>query len=291
MSSRRWKPDSSVAVIASTSSAPPHSSSRIAAALCPATAAVPWPMTRIASDRAGGQTLAAISGGKRALAHRGTQQPVDARRSWHAASCGSSPGDSPISLSRKCGASPRSMSRVVTSAVTTSASRDGQLACRRSARRRMPVELAGIGRRRARRSRRRARRPSARTAIGLLDHAVRLARHDVAVVGETDVQPLAAAVAARAASCTAQPALIAPIATDPSNADTVRRNDSTSSTPAARVPGDERRDHLGVGRDVLMDPELVLDPQVGVVVDVAVERGDDVRRLVDRPATLRARRC
>ena len=47
MSRRMPKPDSSVAVTASTSSWPSVSSSRIVAVLWPATAAVPWPITRI----------------------------------------------------------------------------------------------------------------------------------------------------------------------------------------------------------------------------------------------------
>ena len=47
MSRRMPKPDSSVAVIASTSSWPSVNSSRMAAVLCPATAAVPWPITRM----------------------------------------------------------------------------------------------------------------------------------------------------------------------------------------------------------------------------------------------------
>ena len=71
--------------------------------------------------------------------------------------------------------------------------------------------------------------------------------------------------------------LIAPIATEPSNADTVRRNDSTRSHAGHGVPADERRDHLGVGGDVLVDAELVGDPEIGVVVDVAVEGRDHVR--------------
>ena len=43
------------------------------------------------------------------------------------------------------------------------------------------------------------------------------------------------------------------------------------------MASDQRRDHLGVGGDLPMDPQSVLDSQVGVVVDVTVERGDDVR--------------
>ena len=40
----------------------------------------------------------------------------------------------------------------------------------------------------------------------------------------------------------------------------------------------ERRDHLRVGRDRCGDAQPVRGPQVGVVVDVTVQRGNDVRR-------------
>ena len=72
------------------------------------------------------------------------------------------------------------------------------------------------------------------------------------------------------------------MATEPSNDDTVRRNASNSST-AGGVAGDERRDHLGVGGDRTGDAQAVLDAQVGVVVDVAVERADDERRVRPPP--------
>ena len=75
MSRRSPKPDSSVAVTASMSSAPPASSSRTAAIDCPATAAVPWPMTRIRvivpaarrSAIAGGSARAPTSGAQPAV--------------------------------------------------------------------------------------------------------------------------------------------------------------------------------------------------------------------------------
>ena len=111
-------------------------------------------------------------------------------------------GASPISFSRKCGASPRSMSRVVTSAVDDVVVGHRQLGA--------VVAEPGHARRARRLSQRRATTISppcfaveADVPIGLLDHAVRLAGHDVAVVGEADVQPLPAPAAARASSCRA----------------------------------------------------------------------------------------
>ena len=67
----------------------------------------------------------------------------------------------------------------------------------------------------------------------LLDHAVRLAGDDEAVVGEADVQTLAAAAEREQHRAGTSDELMAPIATEPSNAATVRRNDSTSSWPSA----------------------------------------------------------
>ena len=130
MSRRIPNPDSSVAVIASTSSWPSVSSSRIAAVLWPATAAVPWPITRIRvivpSARRSAMSAAERTSPTSALStpSRSTILP---RRVLAKLS-----GASVISLSRKCGASPRLMSRVVTSAVTTSSSVDRVVRCRRT---------------------------------------------------------------------------------------------------------------------------------------------------------------
>jgi hypothetical protein len=44
------------------------------------------------------------------------------------------------------------------------------------------------------------------------------------------------------------------------------------------VACDQRRDHLCIGRDRRGDAQVVLGAQVGMVVDVAVQRSDDVRR-------------
>jgi hypothetical protein len=110
----------------------------------------------------------------------------------------------------------------------------------------------------------------------LLDHAVRLAGDDEAVVGEADVEPLAAAVQRE------QHRVGRLRAHRPDRDRSLERGDRAAErlddvAPARRVPADESRDHLRVGGDVLVDAELVLDPEVGVVVDVAVERGHHVR--------------
>ena len=90
----------------------------------PATAAVPWPMTR---------TLVIVPAASRAATSGGSARSPTAARSSPSSPSWSLPrtvlaklsGDSVISLSRKCGASPRSMSRVVTSATTTSSAVTG----------------------------------------------------------------------------------------------------------------------------------------------------------------------
>ena len=114
ISSRMWKPDSSVAVIASMSSAEPVSSSRIAAVLWPATDAVPWPITRmrVIVPSARRSRITAGSARSPTTARSASLSPVILPRSVLAKLL----GDSVISLSRKWGASPRSMSREVTSA-------------------------------------------------------------------------------------------------------------------------------------------------------------------------------
>jgi hypothetical protein len=40
---------------------------------------------------------------------------------------------------------------------------------------------------------------------------------------------------------------------------------------------DQRRDHLGVARDLRRDPEPIGDLEVGEVVDVTVEHRRDIR--------------
>ncbi len=111
MSSRSWKPDSSVAVIDPiTRPEPPSVSARAVATAWPATAAVPWPITSmrrklgIRARRAG----VSVSAGRRTWRRppSSTSRPRSVLRN--------EAGASEISFNRKWGASPRSMSRVVT---------------------------------------------------------------------------------------------------------------------------------------------------------------------------------
>ena len=110
-------------------------------------------------------------------------------------------GASVISLSRKCGKSPRSMSRVVISArgevgvgdrqrravvgqAVDAVERAGPRAVEHHDLAPAGRGVVGVGRRLA---------VHAHVAVGLLDHAVGLAGHDVGVVGQADVEGLAAA--------------------------------------------------------------------------------------------------
>ena len=123
MSRRSPNPDSSVAVTASTSSDPPASSSRTAAIDCPATAAVPCPMTRMRVIEPAASRAATSAGSARsptAARNSPSRSTIFPRNVLPRLS-----GDSVSSLRRKCGKSPRSMSRVVTSAVAMSASVTG----------------------------------------------------------------------------------------------------------------------------------------------------------------------
>jgi len=43
--------------------------------------------------------------------------------------------------------------------------------------------------------------------------------------------------------------------------------------------GDQSRNHLGVGGDLTREREAVHDAKIGVVVDVSIQRGDDVGTL------------
>ena len=121
-------------------------------------------------------------------------------------------------------------------------------------------------------------------AIGLLDDAVRLAGNEVPIVGQPDVDALAAAVQRQH-----QPSrLVRGVRPDGHRA--LERGDRAAERleqvdrhrpPIRRgVAGHQRRDHLGVGRDRPGDPQTVLHLEVGVVVDVAVEDADGVRRRV-----------
>ena len=123
MSAERWNPDSSVAVMARTMTPEPATATSMAAATAwPATAAVPWPITSTRRT----EPIRPRSSGGRVSAGRFTPRvpPSSTRRprsvlrnDW---------GASLISLSRKWGASPRSMSRVVTDGVFHSTSSMGR---------------------------------------------------------------------------------------------------------------------------------------------------------------------
>ena len=197
------KPENSVAVVASTRDVRRSATSRRARRPCswPATAAVPWPITTHARMIAAGQAWPPATAAAARSPTSALQQPVVARGSGPAASCGScsAPRRSPSAGS--AAPSPRSMSRVVISACTRSSSVDGQL---RAVVGEAPdaVERRPRGRRRARgpalgcaassgAGRRLAVHPQVRA--GLLDQPVRLAGHDERVVGQADVERLAAA--------------------------------------------------------------------------------------------------
>ena len=163
--------------------------------LRPATAAVPWPMTR---------TLVMLPSASRARMSGGSARaPTEARRRPSTSTIlprsvlRKLSGASLISFSRKCGESPRSMSRVVTWAVATSPSVErqlgavvgepadaGELAGLRTVEH---EDLTATARRRQRLA------VDAHELRGLLDDAVRLAGDDEAVVGQADVERLAAA--------------------------------------------------------------------------------------------------
>ena len=117
-------------------------------------------------------------------------------------------------------------------------------------------------------------------AVGLLHHAVRLAGDDEAVVGEADVDALAAAVEGEQQALR----LVGGGHADGDRALERRHRAAERLDEVAAdglgVAGDEGRDHLGVGGDRAGEAQPVRDLQVGVVVDVAVEHGHDVRRRV-----------
>ena len=129
MSAVRPKPESSVAGRSSTMmpSKVASSASRARATDPPATAAVPWPMTRIRriepSASPARTSAPSASSPRRTRQPEPSPSPTGTSRPRRVARTES--GDSPISLSRKWGWSPRSMSRVVISARATSASVTG----------------------------------------------------------------------------------------------------------------------------------------------------------------------
>ena len=247
MSRRSPKPDSSVAVMASMSSTPALSSSRMAAIDCPATAAVPWPMTR---------TRVIVPAARRA-AIVGRQRPRRRR------SARSGPSVSTILPPQRLGQAVGRLGDLLEQEVRAVAAVD-------VAGRHLGHGDVGLGRPAARSRRSRGGGcPSTRAggggvehddlaavlaveadvALGLLDDAVRLAGHDVAVVGEADVDALAAAVERQVQAAR----LVGGGGPDGDRALERRHRaaERVEQVAAARlaVAGHERGDDLGVGRD------------------------------------------
>ena len=99
----------------------------------------------------------------------------------------------------------------------------------------------------------------AEVAVGLLDHAVRLAGDDEAVLGEADVDALAAAAEGEQQRV----GLVGGGRADGDRA-LERRHRAPErldevAVAGRGVAGDERRDHLGVGGDRAGDAQPVLD--------------------------------
>ncbi len=189
-------------------------------------------------------------------------------------------GASVISFSRKCGASPRSMSRVVTWAVTTSLSANRQVAAvvghPADAR-----QLAGPGAFQHEHLAAAARgrhglAVDAQEVGRLLDHAVGLAGDDEHVVAEADVQRLAAAAQG-------EEHLVGRLRSLRGDGDAALELGHRAAEglrqrhPPAGVQRHHRRDDLGVGGDRAGDAQAVVHLDVGVVVDVAVQHGHGVR--------------
>ncbi len=280
MSRRRPKPDSSVAVIASTTSAPAASSPSVLAIDAPATAAVPCPMT---------YTRRIVPSASRSAMSAGRARPPTAARSRPPSSVEILPrnvlaklsGDSLISLSRKCGASPRSMSRVVTS-VRRQVARDDRERRAVVGEPRHAVERAGAIRIEA------DQLPAglaveAQVVTGLLDDPVGLAGDDEAVLGEADVDTLSAAAQGEqhppGGRGRHRPDRHRPL--EPTHRAPERLDEGVEVAPAGAegvgVVAEQGGDHLGVGGDRTGEAQLVLDLEVGVVVDVAVEHADAIR--------------
>ncbi len=286
MSPRNSKPDSSVAGTASTRNASLAARSSAAARLLPAIAAVPCPITvtrRIAPDRNRSRIPGgSVSGGSSTSSRPSTSTilPRSVLRN--------DDGASRISLRRKCGESPRSMSRVVICAWWSSAASTGsgvpsyasardpaQLTGVRgvdddhlTARRRGPL---GVGRRLAVHAEIRWSSPRrARTARSRRRTCPRRARRTA---------PARCPRSARN-SLPGAAAALAPIATEPSSDATVVRNASAG----VRCRCARRRD-ASAGMTLASvvtsagNAEALERLEVGVVVDVAVERG---RRRTDR---------
>ncbi len=112
----------------------------------------------------------------------------------------------------------------------------------------------------------------------LLDDAIGLAGHDVAIVGEADVEPLSAASQRKKQ-------LRRSLGAGDADGDRSFELDDGASERLGKPGGggvtcNERGDHLRVGGDGRRDAQAVLRTQVGVVVDVTVQSCHHVGRLL-----------
>ncbi len=123
--------------------------------------------------------------------------------------------------------------------------------------------------------------PHVRVALG--DEAVGLARYHEHVGGQTDVQRLPTAALRKQQGVGIGGRLESdrhrPLERRHRRSERLHEFDAGSGPP-----GDERRDHLGVGGDLGREVQPVERLQIGVVVDVTVERGDRVRLRAVEPA-------
>ena len=118
---------------------------------------------------------------------------------------------------------------------------------------------------------------------GLLDDPVGLAGDDEAVLGEADVDTLSAAAQREqhppGRRGRHRPDRHRPL--EPTHRAPERLDEGVEVAPAGAegvgVVAEQGGDHLGVGGDRTGEAQLVLDLEVGVVVDVAVEHADAIR--------------
>ncbi|CAB4835244.1 unannotated protein [freshwater metagenome] len=118
----------------------------------------------------------------------------------------------------------------------------------------------------------------AEKARGLFDHPVRLARHDVGIIGEADIERLTAA---------SQCELQGVGRLHGARADGHRAFETCDRAAerfdgarlGAQVLRQQRRDDLGIGGDLGGDQEVLGGDEVGEVVDIAVEHADRIRTI------------
>jgi len=116
----------------------------------------------------------------------------------------------------------------------------------------------------------------AHIALRFFDETIRFARDDEAVVRHADAETLPAALQREQQRAR----LIGRCRGDRHR--TFKRCNGLAECLRQRnalgdASRDERRNHFGVGRDRLSEPQFMACPQVGMVVDVAVQRRDEVR--------------